>query len=864
MASSCFDNLLSCIFSQYNPTSLELSDEYYKACHIIQIFKYLCEANNQNFQKRLMNEINYDIGQNTKLNFYDMMLFVLDKIIIISSWEQLKGDDEVQVYFYALFTCLVELLIEIIRGSDANNFKNFFDEENNKNQVHDTVQNPQYINKKDKNIKEKGYKYQKGKALKIFLQNIRKIMFESTSQSEILFSVRKKLMDFVLSFMEEVNCPSKIKSLIMSYYNPSIIIKSICTALKIFYLKEELKNDKNLENNFKNINEKQKPKDNLRKLKTNQIIERNLAASRKQDKNIKGAFHNQVNEKEEEKDNKQKDSKPFNKILKQLKFNEELCEKFLQLYFEDESFSQTKIFALCNSYFKYFQLIYIQFKNEEAIDFWNRVHNQTPETLSEYNKRNKLNKDRSSLSVINDESMLEAYYVIKLFKEISKYILVKISPEIPPIYMIYTIHPYSRYLSLDSKNEFLRTVDRKNRYTKLYDLIENSEYFRLEIIYNYNYLRNSRLLKISTGINYRIIGYISFFIALCLNCVLFSTLHNSGNDAYGGITTNVVNWLSYGFSLIFTIFVFFWFLTKYQLNYGIEKAKYLQHHYNKSNYKENILTLKDYLSINFEAIMGKGELDPLFYFIFFILLGSFYDDLRFLYSFSLLSILSLNQSLKNIVSSFFLKGNSLIWTSLFTIVLLYEYSGWGFFFQKDRFYETNGRDKPDEMCKSLLYCLLTMINNGMRWHCGVGKITRSESYILHFWPFIHRFFFDLLFFWIIEAIMLKIVYGIILDSFSELKQEHNLIEKDMANNCFICNLNKDECEKNNISFQEHCDIVHNVWDYAFYMITLRMNEPSTLNAINVRNRQKILEKSVDWLPDSSIDKIEVNNIKVEQ
>ena len=79
MASSCFDNLLSCIFSQYNPTSLELSDEYYKACHIIQIFKYLCEANNQNFQKRLMNEIYFNIGENTKLNFYDMMLFVLDK-----------------------------------------------------------------------------------------------------------------------------------------------------------------------------------------------------------------------------------------------------------------------------------------------------------------------------------------------------------------------------------------------------------------------------------------------------------------------------------------------------------------------------------------------------------------------------------------------------------------------------------------------------------------------------------------------------------------------------------------------------------------------------------------------------------------
>ena len=326
---------------------------------------------------------------------------------------------------------------------------------------------------------------------------------------------------------------------------------------------------------------------------------------------------------------------------------------------------------------------------------------------------------------------------------------------------------------------------------------------------------------------------------------------------------DAIDFLSYGFSIIFAIIVLFWFLTKYQLYYEIEKAKYLQHHYNKSNYGINNLTFRDYLSINYETIMGKGELDPFLYFIFFILLGSFYDQLRFLYSFSLLSILSLNQSLKNIALSFITKGNSLMWTSLFTMVLLYEYSGWGFFFQKDRFYETDNRDKPDEMCKSLLYCFLTMINNGMRWHCGVGKITRSESYILHFWPFVHRFCFDLIFFWLIEVIMLKILYGIILDSFSELRQAHNLIEKDMTNNCFICNLDKDECEKNNINFQEHCEKVHNVWDYAFYMITLRMNDPTTLNAINSRNRQKILEKRVDWLPDSTLDKIEDNNLKVE-
>ena len=860
MAKNCFDNLLSCIFNQYNPTSLELSDEYYKTCHIIQIFKYLCEAHNQNFQGRLMNEITFDIGQNNKLNFYDMMLFVLDKIIIISSWEQLKADDDVQDYFYALFTCLVELLIEIIRGSDANNFKNFFEEEKKEGglEIKKEQENNPLLNNKNENNSE-NYKYEKGKALKVFLHNIRKIMFENTSQSEILFSVRKNLMDFILSFMEEVNCPSKIKSLIMSYYSPSMIIKSICTALKIYYFKHDLKTNTKI---FDELNQ-EKNKNTLQRIRTNQIIENNLANSRIQDKKIKGGFRRSIDH-EENIYNEQDMKKPLNKMLKQIKFDEELCDKFLKLYFEDGSFSKSKIFALCNAYFKYFQLIYIQFRNEEAIDFWNRVHNQSPEALAQYNRRNKLNKNGINSSYFNDENIFEAYYVIKLFKEISKYVLVKISPEIPPIYIIYTIHPYSKYLSSDSKSEFLRNVDRKNRYSKLYDLIESSEYFRLEIIYNFNYLRTNKLFRMSTEINYRIFGYISFLVALCLNFVLFSTLHNNGQDSYGGgITVNIIDFISYGFSIIFALIVLFWFLTKYQLYYEIEKAKYLQHHYNKSNYGINNLTFRDYLSINYETIMGKGELDPLFYFIFFILLGSFYDQLRFLFSFSLLSILSLNQSLKNIALSFFTKGNFLMWTSLFTLVLLYEYSGWGFFFQRDRFYETSGRDKPEEMCKSLLYCFLTMINNGMRWHCGIGKITRSESYILHFWPFVHRFCFDLLFFWLIEVVMLKILYGIILDSFSELRQTHNLIEKDMTNNCFICNLDKDECEKNNINFQEHCEKVHNVWDYAFYMITLRMNDTTNLNAINLRNKQKILEKSVDWLPDSSLDRIEDNHLKVE-
>ena len=874
MAKSCFDNILSSIFSQYNPTSLELSDEYYHACHIIKVFKYLCEAHNQYFQKHLMNEITFSISPMTKINFYDMMLFVIDKIIVISSWEQAKGNDEVQDYYYGLFSCIIELIIEIIRGADSSNFKHFLNEEkeddnnslireenspikslipspeerSNANVENTNKQFEGRKNDREKTIVERkpirnttrkrtrrliyDYKYEKGKALKILLNNIKTIMFDNTSENEIIFSVRKNLMEFILSFMEEANCPRKINNIIMSCYHPNIIIKSICSILKLYYLK-----------NFNNTKENIPNDENKKSSTRHQMLERNIAL---------GSSNKVVNEK-----------KPLNKILKQLKFNEELCNKFLELYFEDTKFSETKTFELCNVYYKYFILTYIQFKNEETIDFWNRVHNQTSETLSAYNKRSKsINNLDASFGTVNDESDFEAYYVIKLFKEIIKHVLVKIKPEVPPIFVVYTIHPYSKYLSSDSKDEFLRKVDRTNRYSKLYDLIRSSEYFKLEIIYNWNYLRKSAILRKSTEINYHMIGYLTFFVSLCFNFVLLSCVHDQGQSYYGYRTKSVIDGFSYIMIIIVFIIIIFWLLTKYLLYLEIEKAKYKEKNYDKNNLDDSNLTLYDKFIIRWKAIFGKGELTPFLCYIIFTILGSI-EKLRFFYCFSLLSIVSLNQTLNNIAKSLILKGNSLAWTIVFTFVLLYEFAGWAFYFQRDRFYETNDRDKPDQMCQSLLYCFLTMINNGMRWHCGVGKITRSESYILHFWPFVHRFFFDLLFFWLIEGIMLKIVYGMILDSFGELRQAHYLIEQDMANNCFICNVEKDECEKNNISFYEHCNDVHNVWDYAFYMITLRMQEPSTLNSLNARNRKRIMENGVDWLPDANLDKLEDIHQKVD-
>ena len=98
-----------------------------------------------------------------------------------------------------------------------------------------------------------------------------------------------------------------------------------------------------------------------------------------------------------------------------------------------------------------------------------------------------------------------------------------------------------------------------------------------------------------------------------------------------------------------------------------------------------------------------------------------------------------------------------------------------------------------------------------------------------------------------------------IDSFRELRKKNFNIEKDIKNKCFICELDKDTCEKNNKNFKEHCEKEHFIWDYAYYMITLRMKDVQDLNAVNSRCKELISAKPFNY-EDSEEDKTRTNKI----
>lgn len=95
---------------------------------------------------------------------------------------------------------------------------------------------------------------------------------------------------------------------------------------------------------------------------------------------------------------------------------------------------------------------------------------------------------------------------------------------------------------------------------------------------------------------------------------------------------------------------------------------------------------------------------------------------------------------------------------------------------------------------------------------------------------------------------MSIVFGIVIDNFSELADESQVIENDINNVCFICGVLRSELEKDNKKFNKHIEQDHNIENYIYYIISLKFVDRQESNAINSYVIELLEEKSISWIP----------------
>lgn len=74
--------------------------------------------------------------------------------------------------------------------------------------------------------------------------------------------------------------------------------------------------------------------------------------------------------------------------------------------------------------------------------------------------------------------------------------------------------------------------------------------------------------------------------------------------------------------------------------------------------------------------------------------------------------------------------------------------------------------------------------------------------------------------------MLNIIFGIIIDTFSAMREVTESKAADMKSTCFICGNDRATMDRSGSGFEQHIAREHNMWQYLYYIVYLQEKDPT--------------------------------------
>ncbi|XP_019861654.1 PREDICTED: inositol 1,4,5-trisphosphate receptor type 2-like [Amphimedon queenslandica] len=216
---------------------------------------------------------------------------------------------------------------------------------------------------------------------------------------------------------------------------------------------------------------------------------------------------------------------------------------------------------------------------------------------------------------------------------------------------------------------------------------------------------------------------------------------------------------------------------------------------------------------------------------------------------------------------------SLFWLSVLGVIVLFIYAVISFAFLQNNYVET---DDAALYCANLGQCMYSVLRYGLTDNLGILIPFERDGSAPNFTAgvFIARLIFDISFFIIVTTIGLNIVFGIIVDTFTELREERNKIETDQKSKCFICDVPSYDFDRRAKGFSKHIKNDHNMWNYVYYSLYLDSIDIGDHNAIQKYVYELMLENNTRFFPqeearclineEDSVDKIDELEEKVEE
>ena len=381
--------------------------------------------------------------------------------------------------------------------------------------------------------------------------------------------------------------------------------------------------------------------------------------------------------------------------------------------------------------------------------------------LSEIFKESKELFDSDKMSKYS-ESQIEKASIFKFIKKIMLELEV-VDQDKKRLMIYFPKLPECFQLSNEDKKNYMEDCDISDSNTKMLDIQRNFKMFCIQMEMNTAAFRRSQLM-------YRLISkdsfavYLRFIWTFGLIINLFAAFWVD-RDEDGTLATRtsaqdlaikIMGLVLSGCSVFLLIFWMFYSYPQ-QRRIDYEDFKF-------DNPGANPDTLSSWIKINiFKSFLSKPLPVNMILHILFTLFGIFRS--YFSLAMNLLLVVNISRTCRFVMNAITLHADQLVLTLVMAFFVVHCYTT----LMAEYFYDALDLPSPDPLvCETLSTCFVYMVNQGLRNGGGIGDSMKPE-------PLGDRFFakniYELTFFIIINVISLNIIFGVIIDTFSQLRDE---------------------------------------------------------------------------------------------
>ncbi len=179
-------------------------------------------------------------------------------------------------------------------------------------------------------------------------------------------------------------------------------------------------------------------------------------------------------------------------------------------------------------------------------------------------------------------------------------------------------------------------------------------------------------------------------------------------------------------------------------------------------------------------------------------------------------------------------------------MLLYGLFGFNYF-PEDFFFPAILPD-GENMCSSAWQCYLTVFSLCPRSTGCIGDVMQKQSFKgdnkVHFYV---RYFYDVSLFMIINLLLVKIFFSILIDNFLQILRNERMTYEEDESVCFICSLDKSVFDTLSSDFRFHVTSEHNMWHYLAYAFSIKSSR-TTIQMVDRHVLEKIAQGDISWFP----------------